>query len=145
MKKTENVAGSFLSLFEAIHDKFTRPGEKITRHRLAPAQFHTLGFLHRRGPLSISELANELKISKQQTSPLICKLIGSGLVAKKVDEHDRRVVFIEITATGRDTIEELWLDVQRVFAEKLQVLSETELDELEQMLQRTREILQNVQ
>jgi DNA-binding MarR family transcriptional regulator len=144
MNKAENVAGIFLLLFGEMHDKFTRPGEKIARLRLAPAQFHALSCLYRQGPLSISELASELKISKQQTTPLICRLIDSGLVMRKADEHDRRIVRVEITGAGKSAFEELEAEVKRVFAAKLEVLPDTDLDELDRMIPRVRKILERV-
>jgi DNA-binding MarR family transcriptional regulator len=144
MSKAENVADIFLSLFGDMHEKFTRPGEKIARLRLAPGQYYVLSLLRRHGPVSISGLANEMKISKQQTTPLISRLIGHNLVARKTDEHDRRIVRIELTEAGRGLIEELWLEVKQVFAAKLEVLPDTELDELGRMIRRTHEILQKV-
>jgi DNA-binding MarR family transcriptional regulator len=142
--KVENVTGAFLMLFGEMHEKFTRPGEKIARLRLAPAQFHALSLLFRQRSLTISELASELKISKQQTTPLICRLIDSGLVVRKSDEHDRRIVRVEITGAGNSTFEELDAEVKRVFAAKLAVLSDTDLDELDQTIRRTREILDHI-
>jgi DNA-binding MarR family transcriptional regulator len=144
MNKVENVAGTFLLLFGEMHEKFTRPGEKIARLRLAPAQFHALSLLFRQRSLTISELASELKISKQQTTPLICRLINSGLVVRKADEHDRRVVRIEINEAGKSTFRELETEVKRVFAAKLEVLPDTDLDELGRMIQRIRVILDRV-
>jgi DNA-binding MarR family transcriptional regulator len=144
MNKAENVTGIFLLLFGEMHNKFTRPGEKIARLRLAPAQFYALSLLCRQGSLTISELASELKISKQQTTPLICRLINSGLVVRKADEHDRRIVRVEITEAGKSTFEELGAEVKLVFAAKLEVLSDTDLDELDQMIRRIREILDHV-
>lgn len=144
MNKAENVAGDFLLLFVDMHEKFTRPGEKIARLRIAPAQFHALSLLFRHGPLSTSELAGELKISKQQTTPLISRLIDNDLAARKMDERDRRIVRIEITEAGMKMIEELWLQVKQVFAAKLEVLPDQELDELEPLIRRAREILKKV-
>jgi DNA-binding MarR family transcriptional regulator len=144
MGKPDDVAGSFFALFGDIHDKFLRPGEKITRPRLSPAQFHALTNLRHEGPLPISELASELKISKQQITPLLGKLIENGLVVRRTDEHDRRIVRIEITAAGRSTVENLWAEVKLVIAGKLEVLPEADLDELSQIIRRMREILCNV-
>jgi DNA-binding MarR family transcriptional regulator len=145
MNTVETVAGIFLLLFGEMHEKFTRPGEKVARLRLAPAQFHALALLYREGSLTISELAGELKISKQQTTPLICRLIDSGLVVRKADQHDRRIVRVEMTGAGKSTFDELMTEVKRVFAAKLAVLSDTDLDELGQMMRRIREILDHVQ
>jgi DNA-binding MarR family transcriptional regulator len=144
MNRAEKTAESFLLLFGEMHDKFLRPGEKITRPCLSRVQFHAMSHLRRQGPLTISELAGDLQISKQQTTPLICRLIDSGLVARRADEHDRRIVRIEITGAGRDTVEELVAEIKQAFAAKLAVLPEADLDELGQMIRRIREILECV-
>ena len=85
-----------------------------------------------------------MKISKQQITPLICKLIDSGLVVREADEHDRRIVRIEITEAGRETVEDLMQEIKQVFIVKLEVLTDQDLDELGQMLRRIREILEQV-
>jgi len=89
----------------------------------------------------MSELASEMQISKQQLTPLIYKLIDYNLLVKKTDQNDRRIVRIEITESGRSTVEELWAAMKLALAEKLRVLPDMELDELEQMLKRIQEIL----
>ncbi len=144
MSKPEKAASDFISLLSVMHEKFLRPGEKITRPRLSPAQFQALSILSRKGPLPMSELAGHLKISKQQSTPLICKLIESGLAARKADEYDRRIVHIEITEAGRGTVEELWEEIKQAFTAKLEVLPDADLDRLDLMIRNIIEILQHV-
>jgi DNA-binding MarR family transcriptional regulator len=66
-------------------------------------------------------------------------------VVRKADQHDRRIVRVEMTGAGKSTFDELMTEVKRVFAAKLAVLSDTDLDELGQMMRRIREILDHVQ
>ena len=113
-------------------------------HGSPGAQFYALSFLRRKGPLSISELGHELQVSKQQTTPLINRLINNGLAERKTDEHDRRIVRIGISEAGNAVITELRAEIKRAFAAKLEVLPVAELDELEQIMQRIREIFQKV-
>lgn len=137
----ENVAGDFLTLLVYIRETFFRPAELITRSRLSPIQFYAVSVLYRKGSLSMSELASEMQISKQQLTPLIYKLIENNLLVKKTDQNDRRIVRIEITEAGRSMVEELWAAMKLALAEKLSVLPDMELDELEQMLKRIQAIL----
>ncbi|MHB1421416.1 MAG: MarR family winged helix-turn-helix transcriptional regulator [Bacillota bacterium] len=140
----ENVAGDFLKLLGYIREKFFRPVELITRSRLSPIQFYAVSVLYRKGSLSMSELAGEMQISKQQLTPLIYKLIDNGLLVKKSDQNDRRVVRIEITKSGRNTVEALFSEIKPALAEKLSALPGAELEELEQMLKRIQEIMKSV-
>ncbi len=93
----------------------------------------------------MSELAQEMHISKQQLTPLVYKLINNGLLIRKTDENDRRIVRIEITETGRSKVEEIIPEIKLVLMEKLKTIPKTELDELEQMLKRIHEILKSTE
>lgn len=145
MNKLENVTDDFLLLLTYMHERFFRPVEKMTRPQFSHAQFQAISILYLKGPLPMSELAGEMKISKQQATPLIYKLIDNSLAVRKVDEHDRRIVRIEITETGRSIFEELRAEIKRAFVAKLGVLPDMELDELGQMLKKTRKILRSIQ
>jgi len=144
MSKLENVTDSLLNLLGYIRDNFFRPAEQITRTRLSHVQFHAISILNLKGPLPMTELASEMKISKQQLTPLICKLIEADLVVRRTDGHDRRIVRIEMTETGRTAFNELGTEIKQFFRAKLRTLPEQELEELEQILTRTWEILKSV-
>ncbi len=92
----------------------------------------------------MSELAQEMHISKQQLTPLVYKLINNGLLIRNTDENDRRIVRIEITETGRSKVEEILPEIKMALIEKLKTIPKAELDELEQMLKRIHEIIENV-
>lgn len=139
------MAGDFLALLADMKDKFFRPLEHITRSRLSHVQFFAVSLLHRQGSLSMSELAHEMQISKQQLSPLVCKLINQGLLVRKPDENDRRIVRIEVTEQGRKMVEELSGEIKLDLVAKLRTLPGMELEELELMLKRIQEILKNVE
>ncbi|MDF9409747.1 MAG: putative HTH-type transcriptional regulator YusO [Pelotomaculum sp. PtaB.Bin013] len=140
----ENVAGDFLALMAFIRDKFIRPVELITRSRISHVQFYAISVLRRSGSLSMSELAGEMHISKQQLTPLVYKLIDNGLLARKTDEKDRRIVRIEVTEIGRHMYEEILVEIKLALIKKLGTLPEMELNELEHMLKRTYEIMKSI-
>jgi len=92
----------------------------------------------------MSELAAEMKISKQQLTPLIDKLIESNMVIRRNDEQDRRIILIEITETGKCSFEELKVMIKSAIREKLAVLPEDDLQELHNILIRLQEILKGI-
>lgn len=141
MSKMENVADEFLRLLEYIRDNYFKPAEQITRSRLSPAQFYAISILFRKDSLPMSELAAEMKISKQQLTPIIGRLIDDNLAVRKTDENDRRIVRIEIAELGRSIFKALSAQIKGNFTEKLSEIPDKELDELKQMVIRMQEIL----
>lgn len=139
------MAGEFLALLAVMKANFFRPLEQITRSRLSHVQFNAVMLLNRKGSLSMSELSHEMQISKQQLTPLVYKLIEQGLLIRKADEYDRRVVRIEVTEKGRNTVDELIAEIRLDLEQKLKALTDAELDELQQMLKRVQEILRNME
>ena len=93
----------------------------------------------------MSELAHEMMISKQQLTPLVYKLLEQGLLVRRADENDRRIVRLDISDMGRKTIEGLIKAGRQDLMKKLSVLPAGEMDELERMLKRILEILKNVE
>jgi DNA-binding MarR family transcriptional regulator len=139
------VADNLLALLAYMRDKFFRPFEQKTRSRLSHVQHFAVSLLSRKGPLSMSEMAHEMQISKQQLTPLVYKLIKKGLLVRKADGNDRRVVYIEVTEQGRKMVEELFAEIKLDLAERLKALSVTELDELEQLMKKIHEILKVIE
>ena len=128
-----------------MRDKFFRPLEQKTRSQLSPLQHIAISTLYRKGSLSMSELALAMQISKQQLTPLVDRLINQGLLAKKKDQNDRRVVRIEVTEQGRNMFSELFAEIKCDLVEKLGALPGEEVDELGRMLKRILLILKNVE
>ncbi|NLI14064.1 MAG: MarR family transcriptional regulator [Peptococcaceae bacterium] len=139
------MADNFLAALAFMRDKFFRSLEQMTRNCMSHAQFRAVSMLCRKGSMSMSEMAKEMKISKQQLTPIVYKLISHGLLVRKTDENDRRVVRIEVTEKGRSMYEKLLPAIKMSLVEKFKKLPAEELAELDQMLKRIQEILNKVE
>lgn len=144
MSELKVLVDDFLLLMGHMRDNYFRPAEQITRMRLSPGQFHAISILRSQGPLPMRELAAIMRISKQQLSPLICKLIDAGLAERKIDQKDRRIQLIDVTAKGRDTFETLKGEIRHAFTKRMEALPEEDIRELAKLVRRIHEIL-NVQ
>jgi DNA-binding MarR family transcriptional regulator len=144
MSNLVKVTDDLFVLLRSIRDTFFRPAEVITRSHLSHTQFHAISTLAYKGPMSMSELASEMKISKQQLTPLICKLISSNMVVRKQQEQDRRIVLIEITGPGRETLAKITGEIKQSVMNRLGKLSDSDLNNLDLGLAHIREILQNI-
>lgn len=60
------------------------------------------------GPMETRALAASMSCSRATVSTVSTTLERAGLVARRGDERDRRLVLLELTAAGRATIEDLY-------------------------------------
>ncbi|TAM36746.1 MarR family transcriptional regulator [bacterium] len=104
----QEFAGKVIELFPQIIRGFKQyENNYLTRGEITLPQFWALGYLDHNGRCKMHNLANHLKISPSATTGLIDRLILQGLVARKADLHDRRIVWIELTAKGRGIIKSI--------------------------------------
>jgi DNA-binding MarR family transcriptional regulator len=64
----------------------------------------TLARLVDRGPLRLTELATAQGVSQPSMTVMVSRLEKQGLVVRRSDPADRRIVLVEITAAGRDGV-----------------------------------------
>jgi len=80
--------------------------------------------------LSMSALAKTLNISKTQITPRIDQLVNDGLLERVIDENDRRVLRIVLTAEGKNLLKKSNITVKEAMNKLFTPLSHDELEEL---------------
>jgi MarR family 2-MHQ and catechol resistance regulon transcriptional repressor len=75
---------------------------------LTESQFGVLEALFHLGPLRQTDLANKLLCSAGNLTTVVDNLERDGLVGRRRDDSDRRVVTVHLTSNGRDLIEDLF-------------------------------------
>ncbi len=80
--------------------KFSKRFERHFDFELSPLQMHLLFYIHISGPQPISELCLCNKISKQQLTPILHKLIDENYIVKETNPTDRRSYLIKLTDRG---------------------------------------------
>jgi DNA-binding MarR family transcriptional regulator len=106
-------------------------GMALEKHELTLGQFDILATLRRHDPkggLPPRELLKSVVLSSGGMTARLDALEAAGLIARKADPGDRRMVLIELTATGRRVIDAA--TVTR-FAEAKASLPKLSADELE--------------
>jgi DNA-binding MarR family transcriptional regulator len=68
----------------------------------------TLGSLRRRGPQRITELAIAQGVTQPSMTQLLRRLEDAGLVRRISDATDGRVVLVELTGAGEETLRTRW-------------------------------------
>jgi DNA-binding MarR family transcriptional regulator len=90
----------------------------------APAHFALLAMLAER-PRSLTELANLRGVSLPTMSNSITALVQHSWVRRTESTEDRRVVLVEVTATGRGALERVTRSAEAHIAEALTALDGT--------------------
>ena len=73
------------------------------------------------------ELATTMGVSLATMTGIVDRLVASGLVDRREDQHDRRVRRVRLTEAGRDTIEGIVSAGEATTAEILRRLGEDDL------------------
>jgi MarR family 2-MHQ and catechol resistance regulon transcriptional repressor len=121
---------TFTKLLRATDSVKARIGAHQTVGDLSDSQFGTLEMLFHLGPLQQKAIGHKLLVSKSNVVAVIDKLEAQGLVERKRDTEDRRCVYVDLTAKGRDLIQELFPDHAAAIAEEMGCLTAAEQKEL---------------
>lgn len=93
-----------LELADRLRLAVTRMARRLRQqsdHELSPSQIAALSTIERLGPLTPSALAEAERIRRPTATRIAARLAEAGLIARTVDERDRRVARLAITAEGR--------------------------------------------
>lgn len=92
-----DLSEKFMQMLFVVHYHFFRQ----TAFPIPASHFGTLLVLSDLGPATISDISTCLHMSKQQMTPIINKLVRSGLVSRSTPPADRRCTLLELTAQGQ--------------------------------------------
>ena len=71
---------------------------------LSDGQVAVLGWLHKQGPLTLTQLAERERVSAPSMNRTVNCLEETGYLVREADEADRRRSNIRLTDTGRDIV-----------------------------------------
>jgi DNA-binding MarR family transcriptional regulator len=112
------------------------------RPGLTLSQVATLRLLEeaRSGTLSMGQIAHELGVTLSTTSSLVDRLHREGLVARGVNDRDRRVVLVRLTTEGKTVIQRMLSLLTDLLTRLLAHLTEAEQESLAQAVERVFEL-----
>ena len=92
----------------------------MATHGLIPMEFAVLRLFLAREEWTVTRLAEELPVNTSRISRIVTRLVDMGLMSRRRQRNDRRVVFLTLTDEGSA----LTLDIQRSVSSYETVLSE---------------------
>lgn len=101
---------------------------------LTLAQADVLALIDDLGQARVTELAERRHCSQPAASQLVERLVGDGLVVRRVDDGDRRAAHVELTAEGRRLLSTARAHSAALIAERIMTLTPAERTVLAQAL-----------
>ena len=127
-------------MYRKIHREVFRAAFEQAGVDISPHHLRILMVLREVGPLHMTEIGEDIAVSKPQMTQSIDRLISLGMVKRQPDAKDRRKINIGLTQKGRAINDACKKVVREGFEEKVSGLSEEELEEFADSLDRIREI-----
>lgn len=121
---------TFIKLTRANNSVAARIAHHDTYSDLSVSQFGTLEAIYHLGTMSQTEICGKLLKSGGNTTLVIDNLEKRGLVQRRRDPEDRRVMMVELTEAGLALIRSIFPRHAQVVAEEMAVLSPEEQRQL---------------
>jgi len=134
---TDRLVEDLLALWRLLRAS-THP---VRRAEITPEQYWLLCYLHRRGSMSVSKLAELLGVTGSSITTACKRLEKAGLVKRErqSDGCDERVVLVVLTPQGVEQIETWHQERRHMLLHMLSPLTQQEQDELQRLIERVLE------
>ncbi len=124
--------------------------KNVIRHRpsingIQVAQLHTLGVLMKFKSMPMSEIGNRLYISRPYMTRLANLMIADGLVERRPDSADRRVINLAITEKGKKYLRQSITWYRKDLKENLSGLNDSDIGKLCTAMEDAYQILSKLQ
>lgn len=102
-----STADALVAALEELARAQREAGARAARDLSWPrAELGVVRMLHRCGPVQLGDVAARLRVDVSVASRQVSALVDAGLVHRTVDDDDRRVRTLELTAAGRALADE---------------------------------------
>ncbi len=109
-----------------IRQMHTLQADAVMRGHITVPQFLVLDSIVNRGPLKMSGIAAELRVSTPAATGIVERMHMLGMVVRRYDPKDRRVIRIAVTPKGKKIVRTLRSDRGRMIGELFGRLSARE-------------------
>lgn len=124
---SETCARRILATVPIVMRVLRREMRSGAQESLSVPQFRVLAFLSGSPGASLSEVADFVGVAGATASAMVDRLVRRGLVAREGDPEERRRVMLDLTSDGSDVLERARAHTRRRVADRLTVLTQSEL------------------
>ena len=112
---------------DALHELIKKD---VAQYGLNPTEFSVLELLYHRGQQPIQLIGKKVLIASSSITYVVDKLEAKNYVIRKACPEDRRVTFAELTAVGRQLMDEIFPKHEQVINQAFQGMDQREMEEM---------------
>lgn len=125
-----------LKLFIVLHLAFKSIDQVAHKHikekEMSITEFGVLELLYHKGKQTINQLRKRVLVASSSISYVVNELEQDGFIEKRKCTEDKRVTFIHLTDTGREMMDSVFPQHEKVIEE---IMSDLNVEEKEQMIE----------
>ena len=127
-EKPDRVSGTqlWLVLIKAYHSLLRFTEHTLKDSGLGESEFRILEALLHKGPMPVNTIGPKVFLTPGSISVAVDRLLKRGLVSRTSKEEDRRIRVVDLTASGRRLIEQVFTAHARQIDRLADVLSPKE-------------------
>ena len=129
-RSAESVACDEIAVL--LHEQFSRLSRQLRSLELpqgmTPERLSALAVIEKRGPISVTSLADKERVRPATMSRMVSALVDEGFVKRSEDKEDGRGVLVSVTAKGRRTYQRAQQQRLQHLVTALSALSPEQLD-----------------
>ena len=114
--REEDLRQGIELLFYAYRDFTAEPDAMLAQYGFGRAHHRVIYFVGRNPSMTVSELLDILKITKQSLSRVLSQLVDQGFVTQRPGPTDRRQRLLELTPQGAELERRLTENQRALFA-----------------------------
>ena len=108
----------------------------LSNRTVTQTQFLVIISIHSSGKCSMNTLADSMHVSMPTISGVVDRLVKSGYILRVEDSSDRRLVLVELSAKGKNLVEQFQKAAGTRWEEILKSLSPKELESMQHLFQK---------
>lgn len=140
-KTSEKFVQNLLLVLPNWHSRLVRPFKDTLDKEMSLETYYCLETLRASGTVTMTELAHQLRVPKQQVTKLIDKLSQHQFVERVYKQDDRRAIWIQLTPEALTYLDEYYLKNKTFIQMMEERLTEEELERLNSAVAALRDIL----
>jgi DNA-binding MarR family transcriptional regulator len=140
LEKLEELTGQ---LARYVTRKHLEKDEEELPIKMTPTKGYILNILYKKGRKMVNDLAEEVGLTSGATTLALNRLEEEGWIVRTRDTQDRRVVWVDLSETGKKWMKKIWRRRQAFWEAILDCLTEEEKDQLIYLMEKIGSRLRN--
>ncbi|WP_024833439.1 MarR family winged helix-turn-helix transcriptional regulator [Ruminiclostridium josui] len=133
-EEINSVSDDLFLLVLNLSSRIFNPSAMFKGLPIPPSHTKVLFRLAKIGPCPVSQLANDLIISRPNMTPIIDKLIAEGYADRYDNPNDRRIIMVKLTEKACTLLHDIENKAKSLFMEKLSSLDDKDLTKLKNIV-----------